>query len=123
MNDHTTFHLAEATWTPVVAPATGRRGGIWERLLAGFLSRTIRDGTLTMIFPAGNRRSFGTGTPYVAVEIADRATLRRIALNPDLAVGEAYMDGGLRLRRGDIHDFLELCLRNLRGAPRSRLRD
>ncbi len=54
----------------------------------------------------------------IAARIKDSATLRRIAMNPLLAVGEAYMDGALTLERGDIYDLLELAARrlgNLRG--------
>jgi hypothetical protein len=35
-------------------------------------------------------------------------------LNPKLAVGEAYMDGGLVSFGGSIHDVLDVVLANLR---------
>jgi cyclopropane-fatty-acyl-phospholipid synthase len=34
-------------------------------------------------------------------------------LNPNLALGEAYMDGALTVERGDIYAFLDLCFSNL----------
>jgi cyclopropane-fatty-acyl-phospholipid synthase len=34
-------------------------------------------------------------------------------LNPDLAIGEAYMDGALTVEGGDVYDFLDLCFANL----------
>jgi cyclopropane-fatty-acyl-phospholipid synthase len=36
-----------------------------------------------------------------------------LILNPDLAFGEAYMDGALVVEDGDIYDFLNLCFSNL----------
>ncbi|WP_426418903.1 class I SAM-dependent methyltransferase [Bradyrhizobium genosp. A] len=38
---------------------------------------------------------------------------RRILFNPDLAIGEAYVDGTLTVEGGDIYDFLNLCFTNL----------
>ena len=37
-----------------------------------------------------------------------------MTLNPKLAVGEAYMDGGLVALGGSIHDVLEIVFANLR---------
>jgi hypothetical protein len=39
-----------------------------------------------------------------------RQTVRRLALNPDLAVGEAYMDSGLVPLGGSIHDVVAASL-------------
>ncbi|MCX8227635.1 MAG: cyclopropane-fatty-acyl-phospholipid synthase, partial [Sulfitobacter sp.] len=48
--------------------------------------------------------------------------MRRIALNPDLAAGEAYMDGTLRIDRGDIYGFLDIILGNIGDANGTALR-
>jgi cyclopropane-fatty-acyl-phospholipid synthase len=54
----------------------------------------------------------------VAITIAGWWTGLKIALRPDLALAEAYMDGTLTIERGDLRDFLELCFINFRG-PRT----
>jgi cyclopropane-fatty-acyl-phospholipid synthase len=96
--------------------------GLWARLLVGFLRRTIRQGTLVLILPDGTSARVGNGPPHVIAEITTRHSLRRIALNPDLALGEAYMDGTFLVHSGDIYDFVALCLGNLETAPSSRMR-
>lgn len=86
-------------------------------LLRSFLSRIIRKGTLTVVTPDGRSSTFGSAGPSAAIRITDWAVVRRLAVNPDLAAGEAYMDGTLIIENGGLHDFLDLCLSNLgRGA-------
>ena len=48
----------------------------------------------------------------VAVRLTPGAVLKLVQ-NPDLKVGECYMDGELILESGDIYDFLDLVARNL----------
>jgi cyclopropane-fatty-acyl-phospholipid synthase len=86
------------------------------RPLRHIFDRTIRIGHLTLIDADGRNYSFGdrSGDPVVA-RITDKRTERQIALNPALAVGEAYMDGRLIIEQGTIYDFLEVILKNLAG--------
>ncbi len=74
----------------------------------------MRAGTFDLTFPDGTRRRYGdgTGTP-VGVHLADPALPRRIVMNPDLAVGEGYMDGTLTIDGDDLRGFLDLAIRNL----------
>lgn len=96
------------------AKATRRLGETWNVWLLGSLLRQIvRLGSLTIIDPAGEAHTIGHGEPSVMVRISSWRTARRIAFNPDLALGEAFMDGTLRVERGDILDLIDLCLRNL----------
>lgn len=84
--------------------------------LRGLLQRLIRTGTLTVIAPDSRAYVFGAGAPSVTIRIRDWATIRRLFLNPDLAAGEAYMDGGLVVEHGSIYDFVALCCANLAGS-------
>lgn len=86
--------------------------------LQAFLRRTIREGDLTVRLPGDRVLTLGDGTgPPVTVAITSRAWAARIALNPQLAVGEAYMEGGLVLERGGIWDFVDLIGRNAKHRP------
>lgn len=98
------------------------RIGLWRQLLCVFLDRSIKHGTLVLTFPDGSRRQFGSGNPCIFATIKCARSLRRIALNPDLAAGEAYMDGSLCVDHGDIYDFLDLVLGNLGDATGSTVR-
>lgn len=124
MNDTSEMNKLTATRVSSVEidPRDAGRFGIWKHLLGGFLNRSIKTGTLILTFPDGSRRRFGGGDPQVAVTITRENTLRRITLNPDLAVGEAYMDGSLRIDRGDIYGFLDLVMGNLGPVTKSPLR-
>ncbi|MEI4263886.1 cyclopropane-fatty-acyl-phospholipid synthase family protein [Roseovarius sp. D0-M9] len=78
-----------------------------------FLDRLIATGDLSITYPDGDRSRFGDGAgKAVSVEITDRKTLFRLATNPELALGEAYMDGTLRMEKGSVYDLLEVVFRN-----------
>jgi cyclopropane-fatty-acyl-phospholipid synthase len=80
-------------------------------LIDRFLSSAIKRGTLTLTDHKGATRSFGAadpGYPDVAVRFSDGRLVRDIALHPDLAAGEAFMDGRLVIERGDILDLIAL---------------
>ncbi|MGH7056898.1 MAG: class I SAM-dependent methyltransferase, partial [Acetobacteraceae bacterium] len=89
-----------------------------ERMLAGF----IREGRLVVL--AGRKRLvFGTpeeGRAPIIISLRNQLTLLRIALNPGLKFGEAYMDGTLVLEQGTLADLFALCGRNLRHRARRR---
>jgi cyclopropane-fatty-acyl-phospholipid synthase len=75
----------------------------------------IRRGNLMVVTPRGNTLKFGDGNgPPVAIRISSKATERRLLLDPELALGEAYMDGTLVVERGSIADLLALLLHQQR---------
>ena len=95
-----------------------------ERLVREY----AREGSAAFSLPDGRRVVTGDDPdPPVAVRLADWATLRRIARNPGLAVGEAFMDGGLAMERGSIYELLDIVARRpvyragLLGRIRNRL--
>ncbi len=85
-----------------------------------FLRRFITVGRLTVCWPDKRTRVYagppGSG-PEARVALRDRRTVRRLALNPELALGEAYMEGGLVPLNGSIHDVLTVLLANLQANP------
>jgi cyclopropane-fatty-acyl-phospholipid synthase len=91
-------------------------------LLVHTLREIIRDGGVTVVGPDGRRSSIGSGPSSLTIRIADPAVVRRILFNPDLALGEAYMDGALTIEGGDIYDFLNLCFANLGWSSGSGIR-
>ena len=80
-------------------------------LLSHMLTRIVQTGRLTVIDPSGRRHVFGPGgLPEVAVRLHNRALLWKLALNPALYVGEAYMDGSLTIEEGSLREFLHIGL-------------
>src|SRR5262249_30112315 len=92
-----------------------------DRLLRTVLDRLVRAGNLRVTTAAGSTLTFGDGTgEEIAVRLVSRAAERAIVLDPELRVGEAYMDGSLVVERGSIADVLALALRQRRdGKPPS----
>jgi cyclopropane-fatty-acyl-phospholipid synthase len=83
-------------------------------LLARFLGKLIRSGSLTLIDAQGNASEAGDGTdPKVTIRIHDQPTQWKMGVNPQLYTGEAYMDGKLTIEEGTLYDFLDLATRSL----------
>jgi cyclopropane-fatty-acyl-phospholipid synthase len=78
----------------------------------------VKTGHLTVREPGGRQFTYGDGTgAEIVVRIKDRMTALRLVLDPDLSVGECYMDGSLTVERGTIYDFLSLMLGNAAAVP------
>jgi cyclopropane-fatty-acyl-phospholipid synthase len=69
----------------------------------------VTRGNLQVTTAGGATLSFGDGRgPPVAVRFASASAQRRVVLNPDLRLGEAYMDGTFVVDRGSIAEFVDL---------------
>ena len=83
-----------------------------DRLLSIFLKRFIRQGSFTVTTAAGNTYTLGDGSgPPVAVRFTSAKAQRAVLLNPELRMGEAYMDGSFVVEQGTIADALAILLR------------
>ena len=82
---------------------------MWTRLLDGTLRRAIKRGSLEVEFPDGRVRRYGHCGETVRIALRDPALPRRIVLNADLAMGEAWMDGTLEIEGGDLRRFMALA--------------
>src|SRR3984957_7416083 len=82
-----------------------------DRLLRYFLKKFIRRGTMRFTTASGAEFSCGdgTGTP-VSVRFLTTEAQRRILLDPELALGEVYMDGAFVVENGSIADVLSILL-------------
>ena len=72
----------------------------------------FRRGRFTLTDAGGKIYAYGDGDsslPDVAAHFTDRATERRILLDPRLGAAEAFMDGRLVLDRGDVMALTELA--------------
>jgi cyclopropane-fatty-acyl-phospholipid synthase len=97
---------------PALSVTAGRSIGVsMDRLLRYVLQHFIRRGTI--IFTTANGMSFtcgdGTGAP-VAARFTTRRAARRILLNPELALGECWMDGSFVVENGSISDVLAIVM-------------
>jgi cyclopropane-fatty-acyl-phospholipid synthase len=82
-----------------------------DRVLDLVLGSFIRRGMLRVTTASGKVIQFGDGTGApVAVRFTSRSAQWKVLVDPELAVGEAYMNGTLVVERGSIADFLALAL-------------
>ena len=82
------------------------------------LDTVVTRGTLIVETSNGTTVRFGdNGSPRVGIHLHDRRLERQIALNPNLAVAEAYMDGRLTMLEGRIYDLIALVLDNAMSHP------
>ena len=86
----------------------------FKKILEGTLSAGIRNGRFTLYWPDGSSSVFGDGgEPQAALALKNAAALRRMALNPALALGETYMDEGSVPVNCSMHDVLNLVMLNI----------
>ena len=82
-------------------------------VLHAMLRRFLTLGRLTVRGPDRLAHTYGDGSgPEVAIRIA-KGWPTRLMLNPDLALGEAYMEEGLTFEQGDIAGLLDIVGRNV----------
>jgi cyclopropane-fatty-acyl-phospholipid synthase len=90
-----------------------------DRLLRYFLNQFIRRGTMTFTTASGAKFTCGdrTGEPVAARFLTTDAE-RRILINPELGLGEAYMEGSFVVENGSIADALAILLDQPEILPR-----
>jgi cyclopropane-fatty-acyl-phospholipid synthase len=82
-----------------------------------FAKRVLKWGRLTIIDAGGRRHDVGgQDGPWVTIRLHDRSLHRRLALNPYLYLGEAYMDGTLTIEQGSLYEFMDICAANCHHA-------
>jgi cyclopropane-fatty-acyl-phospholipid synthase len=88
---------------------------VW--LLGTFLRRFIKVGCLSVVDAKGRLHRFGVRTksdaPTVTIDLHSRSLHWKLAIRPELYLGEAYMDGSLTITQGTLWDLLDLIGRNL----------
>lgn len=86
------------------------------RILHSLLERSIRVGNLRVLDVTGGIHDFGDQTSErVCIRFQKSSAYWKLLLNPDLYLGEAYMDREIIIEEGTISNFLELVLRNVPG--------
>ena len=92
-------------------------------LLNLFLKKLISSGQLTVIASSGRRYVYGDDSSDLnaTIRLHTRYLPWRLALSPELALGEAYMDGTLTIESGSLHEFIDLVTGNIGWKPDNRL--
>lgn len=86
----------------------------WQAQFHRRLRKAIRKGRIEIVYPGGATQCYGE--PCAAplrVRITTRLWLRRLTLDPELALGDAYADGGLIIEAGDLYALMDLVWSNV----------
>jgi len=81
------------------------------RALSSLLNSFIKNGRMRLYDAKGRLHEFGSGEngPTVTLRLHDASLHWKLALNPELVAGEAYMDGSLTMEEGSTcYDFMFL---------------
>lgn len=82
-------------------------------LFPAILKSIVRTGSLRLIDGRGKIHDCGDGTPpRCTIRLGARHLDYTLALNPELSIGEAYMNGLLTIEEGSLFDALEIVARN-----------
>ena len=88
-----------------------------QRVLDTILKRFVREGRLTVHWPDRRVNTYeGIPGASAAVAFRDNATVRRLVLNPSLALGEAYMAGGITPVGCSLYQLLDVLVANAEAA-------
>ncbi|WNK01261.1 cyclopropane-fatty-acyl-phospholipid synthase family protein [Thalassospiraceae bacterium LMO-JJ14] len=83
-------------------------------LFARLLRFVVKKGRITVIDAKDRRHVIsGTSGPSITIRLHDPALHWKLFVNPNLYLGEAYMNGTFTVEDGDIYDFLEFAMRNM----------
>lgn len=87
---------------------------MFDKLALSLFKQFVLHGTLAVA--VGNRPARvlqgGVPGPTASIHIVNSQTLWRVVMKPDLAIGEAYMDGTLTIANDDLESFIDLLMRN-----------
>lgn len=88
---------------------------MWTALLDRMARRLIRTGQLTITYPNGETRQYGQGGLSAAMDVKTEAALKALCLQPELALGEGYMDGTIAIGGNEeLEALITLILQNRR---------
>ncbi len=82
-------------------------------MLHSVLNKLIKTGDLSVHYADGQIRVYGNHTPpHITLTIHSKSAERAIVLDPELKLGECFMDGEIDFTEGDIYGFLRLVFEN-----------
>lgn len=85
---------------------------MFERIVRDIFSSIVKKGSLEIAIADRAPLSVGDGSSDpIRIRFKSRLALIRSLINPELRFGEAFMNGGFVIERGDIASLLDLILR------------
>ena len=82
--------------------------------LANFLNKLFKKGGFILEYASGNEHVIGekNKSSKIKLKILDKSLHYKLLIYPDLYFGEAYTDGKIIFKKGNLTDFLNMALDN-----------
>ena len=100
---------------------------MWKSIFSQMARTVTKTGQLQVTFPDGSSAAFGDlNAKPIRMRINNKSTLRALCLDPELAMGEAYMDGSMTIEDDDLSGLLAMAMQNFahtRHAPTMTIMD
>ena len=77
-------------------------------MLFNVLKKLNFDGTLEIIDSNDKIYKFGSSNPHVRIRLKNKSIERKLFFNPNLHIGEGYMNEELKIEKGTIEEFLNI---------------
>jgi cyclopropane-fatty-acyl-phospholipid synthase len=77
-----------------------------------YLEKYVKEGTIHIYLPDGTMRVVGGGQPEAQWVFKDVSAMSRILRDPDLELGETYLDGLWHTDPGSLITLIEILMRN-----------
>ena len=83
--------------------------------LANFLNKLFKKGGFILEDASGNEHVIGekNKSSKIKLKILDKSLHYKLLIYPDLYFGEAYTDGKIIFKKGNLTDFLNTALENI----------
>ena len=87
--------------------------------LVNFLNGLVKEDGFELV--DANNKSYLIGKPKkenpIRLKILDKSLHWKLLINPDLYLGEGYMDGSIVIENGTLSEFLDIALKNIGRGP------
>ena len=91
--------------------------------LLNFLRRLIKDDGFELL--DANNKSYIIGKPKkekpIRLKILDKSLHWKLLINPDLYLGEGYMNGSIVIENGSLTEFLDIAIKNIGRDPTNKI--
>tara|TARA_Y100001970_G_scaffold108102_1_gene135187 strand:- start:13361 stop:14545 length:1185 start_codon:yes stop_codon:yes gene_type:complete len=77
-------------------------------MLFSILKKVNFNGTLEIVDSKNKTYTFGKNTPFVRIKLKTKTIEKKLFRNPNLYLGEAYMDKEIIIEKGTIEEFIDL---------------
>ncbi len=77
-----------------------------------FLEKTFKYGKLEVTDYDGKKYIFGNSGPFTSIKLHKKNLKKKLYLNPELYLGEAYVDGDITIEHGDLETFINIISKN-----------